>query len=54
MLEDEPALKAGFEQWKQGHPGKLSDPQEVLGFIFAHGQRHAEPDWRRYPVAGLR
>jgi len=25
----------------------------VLGFIFAHGRRHAEPEWRRYPVAGL-
>lgn len=53
MLEDEPLLKAGFERWKQDNPDKLSDPQAVLGYIFAHGQRHAEPAWRRYPVAGL-
>ncbi|MGJ7608820.1 M14 family zinc carboxypeptidase [Variovorax sp. LT1R20] len=53
MLEEEPALKAGFEAWKKSNPEKLSDPREVLGFIFAHGQRHAEPGWRRYPVAGL-
>lgn len=53
MLEEEPLLKAGFEQWKQRNPDKLSDPKAVLGYIFAHGQRHAEPAWRRYPVAGL-
>lgn len=54
MLEEEPALKAGFEQWKRENPEKLSDPRAVLGYIFAHGRRHAEPGWRRYPVAGLR
>jgi hypothetical protein len=54
MLEEEPALKAGFEQWKRANPHKLSDPQAVLGYIFAHGKRHAEPEWRRYPVVGLR
>jgi hypothetical protein len=53
MLEEEPALKAGFDAWKKSNPNKLSDPREVLGYIFAHGQRHAEPGWRRYPVAGL-
>jgi len=25
----------------------------VLEFIYAVGQRHAEPEWRRYPVLGL-
>jgi hypothetical protein len=53
MLEEEPALKAGFEAWKKNNPDKLGDPQAVLGFIFAHGQRHAEAGWRRYPVVGL-
>jgi hypothetical protein len=53
MLEDEPALKRQFEQWKADHPEKLSDQQAVLGFLFAHGRRHAEPGWRRYPVVGL-
>ncbi|QSI31910.1 peptidase M14 [Variovorax sp. RKNM96] len=53
MLEEEPALKASFEAWKKSNPEKVSDPREVLGFIFAHGQRHAEAGWRRYPVAGL-
>jgi hypothetical protein len=54
MLEEEPALRAGFEQWKKEHPDKLSDPRAVLGYIFAHGKRHAERGWRRYPVVGLR
>jgi hypothetical protein len=53
MLEEEPALKAAFEAWKKRHPDKLSDPREVLGFIFAHGRRHAEAGWRRYPVVAL-
>jgi len=53
MLEDEPALKASFERWKQDHPDKLSDQQQVLGYILAHGKRHEEPAWRRYPIAGL-
>jgi len=25
----------------------------VLGFIFLAAQRHAEPEWRRYPVLRL-
>jgi hypothetical protein len=53
MLRDEPELRVRFEQWKADHPEQLSDPQAVLGFIFTHGQRHAEPEWRRYPVAAL-
>ncbi|MDP9991613.1 hypothetical protein J2W28_002790 [Variovorax boronicumulans] len=53
MLEEEPALKAGFEAWKKNNPDKFGDLQAVLGFIFAHGQRHAEAGWRRYPVVGL-
>ncbi|MDM0007705.1 M14 family zinc carboxypeptidase [Variovorax sp. J22G73] len=53
MLQDEPALKHAFKQWKVAHPELLSDPQAVLGFLFAHGQRHAERGWRRYPVVAL-
>ena len=53
MLEDEPELKRLFEQWKADHPEKLTDPQAVLGFLFAHGQRHVESGWRRYPVVAL-
>jgi hypothetical protein len=53
MLEDEPELKRQFEQLKADNPEKLSDQQAVLGFLFAHGRRHAEPGWRRYPVVGL-
>lgn len=53
MLRDEPALRLKFEQWKLAHPELLSDGQAVLGFLFAHGQRHREPEWRRYPVAAL-
>lgn len=53
MLQDEPALARQFEQWKAAHPEKLSDPQAVLGFLFAQGRRHAEPGWRRYPVVAL-
>jgi hypothetical protein len=53
MLQDEPALKQAFEQWKSAHPEQMSDPQAVLGFLFANGKRHAEPAWRRYPVVAL-
>ncbi|MGJ7537482.1 MULTISPECIES: M14 family zinc carboxypeptidase [unclassified Variovorax] len=53
MLEDEPELKRLFEQWKADNPEKLSDQQAVLGFLFAHGRRHAESEWRRYPVVAL-
>ena len=30
-----------------------ANPLPVLGFVFAHGRRHAEPEWRRYPVLAL-
>ncbi|NRR32043.1 peptidase M14 [Oxalobacteraceae bacterium] len=53
MLETEPALKASFEQWKVSNPELLSNQEAVLGFIFEHGQRHAEPEWRRYPVLSI-
>jgi hypothetical protein len=53
MLRDEPALRLKFEQWKLAHPELLSDREAVLGFLFAHGQRHREPEWRRYPVVAL-
>jgi len=53
MLETEPELKAKFEQWKAANPQLLSDQDKVLGFIFEHGKRHAEPEWRRYPVLSI-
>ncbi len=53
MLDEEPGLRAAFEQWKLANPDKLGDPEQVLGFIFNHGRAHAEPEWRRYPVLGL-
>jgi len=53
MLETEPELKAKFEAWKAANPQLLSDQDKVLGFIFEHGKRHAEPEWRRYPVLSV-
>jgi hypothetical protein len=53
MLETEPELKAKFEAWKAANPALLSDQDAVLGFIFANGKRHAEPEWRRYPVLSV-
>jgi hypothetical protein len=53
MLHEEPELNAKFEQWKLQHPEQLADQNAVLEFIFAHGQRHHEPEWRRYPVYSL-
>jgi hypothetical protein len=53
MFIEEPALKLKFDEWKQAHPELLSDPKAVLGFLFAHGLRHREPEWRRYPVVAL-
>ena len=50
MLEQEPALREAFARWQAENPAKLSDQQAVLSFIFATGQRHAEPEWRCYPV----
>jgi hypothetical protein len=53
MLEEEPALRAKFDAWKAANPDKLADQEAVLHFILHHGERHAEPEWRRYPVLGL-
>ena len=53
MLQDEPALMEKFLQWKSHRPGLLTYQKAVLNFIFANGQRCAEPGWMRYPVFGL-
>jgi hypothetical protein len=50
MLQAEPELAEAFAQWKVKHPELLSDQNAVLSFLFQQGQRHAEPEWRRYPV----
>ena len=31
----------------------LASQEAVLDFIFAHCQRYAEPEWRRYPVLSV-
>jgi hypothetical protein len=53
MLEAEPELKARFEAWKAANPALLSDQDAVLHFIFHNCKRHAEPEWRRYPVLSI-
>jgi hypothetical protein len=53
LLRDEPALQQKFDAWKSEHPELLSNQAEVLGFIYAHCERYAEPEWRRYPVWSL-
>ena len=53
LLDTEPGLRDRFEAWQAAHPELLGDPQAVLGFIFFNAQRHAEPEWRRYPVLRL-
>jgi hypothetical protein len=53
LLQDEPELRARFEQWKADNPLLLSDPKQVLGFIFENCARYAEPQWRRYPVLSV-
>jgi hypothetical protein len=53
LLKDEPELRASFDQWKAANPQLLSDPQQVLGFIFENCRRYAEPQWRRYPVLSV-
>ena len=53
MLQEEPELNAKFEQWKSQFPELLADQNAVLEFIFAHGTRHHEPEWRRYPVYSI-
>ena len=34
LLEEEPGLRERFEAWKRENPALLSDPEQVLGFIF--------------------
>ena len=53
LLRDEPALREKFDAWKSAHPELLANQTEVLGFIYAHCERYAEPEWRRYPVWSL-
>ncbi len=53
LLDAEPGLRQRFDAWKAAHPEQLDDPELVLGFIFRHAQRYAEPGWRRYPVLRL-
>ena len=53
LLDTEPGLRQHFEDWKARHPELLGDPQAVLGWIYSHSRRHAEPEWRRYPVLRL-
>jgi len=53
MLETEPELKAKFEAWKAANPELLSNQDAVLHFIFHNCRRHAEPEWRRYPVLSI-
>ncbi len=50
ILASEPELQQRFEQWKQDNPALTCNQEAVLDFIFHHCQRHAEPEWRRYPV----
>ena len=53
LLKDEPELRVGFEAWKAANPHLLPDPRQVLGFIFENCARHAESQWRRYPVLSI-
>ncbi|HVE51805.1 MAG TPA: M14 family zinc carboxypeptidase [Ramlibacter sp.] len=53
MLADEPVLRQQFDEWKAANPEQLSNQEAVHWFLFTHGLRHAEPEWRRYPVVGL-
>ena len=53
MLQEDAELNAKFKQWKRQYPEQLTDQNAVLDFIYAHGKRHYEPEWRRYPVFSL-
>lgn len=53
LLRVEPGLQQKFDAWKEAHPELLSNQEEVLQFIYAHCQRHVEPEWLRYPVWSL-
>jgi hypothetical protein len=53
LLKTEPGLQAKFDTWKTANPDKLSDQDAVLDFILNTCARHAEPEFRRYPVLML-
>ncbi len=53
LLAAEPGLRERFDAWVAEEPQRLNDPQAVLDFIFLTARRHAEPEWRRYPVLRL-
>lgn len=53
MLQAEPALALQFSEWKAANPSLLSNQEAVLDFIFSHGKRFHEPEWRRYPVYAI-
>ncbi|HAT31219.1 MAG TPA: peptidase M14 [Janthinobacterium sp.] len=53
LLRDEPELAVAFARWKLDNPALVGDQDKVLHFIFEHCQRHAEPEWRRYPVLSI-
>jgi hypothetical protein len=53
LLRTEPELKAKFDAWKAANPELLSNQDVVLHFILHNCARHAEPEWRRYPVLSI-
>ncbi|MBQ1762212.1 MAG: peptidase M14 [Aquincola sp.] len=53
LLDAEPGLRQRFEAWQAAHPELQTDPEAVLGFIFRHARRYAEPEHNRYPVLRL-
>jgi len=54
VLAEEPELKARFEAWKGEHPELLGDQEALLDFVFENCKKYHEPEWRRYPVLGLK
>ncbi|MFA9275136.1 MAG: M14 family zinc carboxypeptidase [Candidatus Aquirickettsiella gammari] len=53
MLQTEPELAEKFARWKAANPALLNNQEAVLNFIFAHGKRFHEPEWRRYPIYSI-
>ncbi|WUR13622.1 M14 family zinc carboxypeptidase [[Empedobacter] haloabium] len=53
LLRSEPGLQEQFDAWKDANPDQLSNQDAVLHFILHHCARHAEPEWRRYPVLAI-